>query len=537
MSDPSSLASAFAGNPAVDISSSILPIKLYTDSTPGPVNLLESLSPGETISEIVKPKYVAKATGERLEFARPRSTSNDITNRGQHGYLRLKGSSGKDALTKGAIKAETNIFQDSIKRLTAGTGGEGYDKFLITGVTASMDEKVQIMEVFGDTEVAYYFGRAPMMFVISGTLIDSKDNSWFADWLYTYSDITRGSKLAQRHEQVSLVMPNMTLTGAMHNTSWEQNSISDVSINFRFTMLVTDLVPTPAMAIGTAITDAANFIDFSKVSGLNDQSEINKLKSAEATLKKATSSIASKAAAFSAITAAASTKVSATLGAIGGSVSDGGLFASAKPFTESIAASIDGLTSKVTAGLTTYLGPNSYLGSISSKLSTIRANLFLPVYGVMNSLTKLVGAVFGANGISALLSGLTAPIRNILGDITSFANQATAISNMITSGVADLGRNIKSGFGITQSFDQASRAVSQASGTLAALPQSIGDSIRLLVNGGNMSPGAAFLQSNPKASLSRTPATLNLSGSKPSNLSAQLSILSRKPAVSRGAYL
>ena len=514
----SSTASALVGNPAVD--------------------LFSSLIPGKDLTKMgVKTPFTAKPTGERLELTRPRYSSDDVTDRGKHGFIRLKGNSGQSKPLAGSSSTESSIFKESLKLLTSGDGSNGYDKFLITSVSASMDEKVQITEVFGDTEVAYYFGRAPMMFTISGTLIDSVDNSWFSDWLYTYNSQLRGSQAAQRHEQVTLVLPNMTLTGAIHNTAWDQNALNDVSIGFRFTMFVVELVPTPSLNVNMAISDAANLINFDSIPGLSAQSEINKLKSATAVLQMATSSIASKTAAFSDITSAVSTQISTTLGALGGSVSDGGLFSSAKPFTESIASSINGLTSSVTAGLLGALGPSSFLGSISSSLSTIRANLFLPVYGVMNSLTKLVGAVFGANGVSSLLSNLTAPIRNILGDITRFANQATALSNMVTAGISDLGRNIKNSFGIAQSYDQAVRAVSQASGTIAALPQSIGDSIRMLVNGGVLSPSSTFLQSNPKASLSRTPATLHLSGSKPSNLSAQLSILSRKPTVPKGAYL
>lgn len=53
----------------------------------------------------------------------------------------------------------------------------GYDRFLLTGVRASLTEKVQVTEVFGDNEVLYFFGRQPMVFNLSGILIDSPDNN------------------------------------------------------------------------------------------------------------------------------------------------------------------------------------------------------------------------------------------------------------------------------------------------------------------------------------------------------------------------
>lgn len=509
MADTTSLQSSFlSGNPALDAAA------LQASKANNQANI------NATNKSI--------ALEERLYVSRPRSTSNDVTNRGQHGYLRLKGSVGQDSLPKKTQGAESDSYARSLSLLTSGTGGSGYDKFLITSVSSSMDEKVQITEVFGDTEVAYYFGRSPMMFTVTGTLVDSPDNSWFTDWVYAYNDIFRGSKLAQKREQISLVMPNMTLDGAMTNFSWEQGATNDVTIGFRFTMLVTTMVPTPALPIDTAITDAAKFIDFTNIPGFSGKSQINQIKNATSVIQSPSSSIADKAAALNIMNFMGPNRPGPSLGLSAGQTTDGGLFSAVTSY-------IDSLTGKVTSGLDKSLGPNSFLGSISSSLSTIRANLFLPVYGVMNSLTKLVGAVFGAGGINTLLTNLTAPVRNILGDITRFANQAVAIANMITTGTATLGRNIKSAYGITQSYKEAAAAIHKASGVLAALPGSVGDSVQQLFNGGSIPASAAFLQSNQKATLSRTP-SLGL-GHAAHTMSPQLSILSRGTTTHHGAYL
>jgi hypothetical protein len=506
----SSIPSQIAGNPALDAAS--------------------SLSSDESMVETG-----SRTSSERLMLSRPRSTSNDTTDRGQHGYLKLKGAEGQNTAPTSKNEASSSIYEDSLTLLTS-QEGFGYDKFLITSISSSIEEKVQITEVFGDSEVAYYFGRAPMMFTITGSLVDSPDSSWFVDWIYTYHDLLRGSKLAQNRELVSLVMPNMTLDGAMTNFSWEQNSQNDVLINFRFTMLVSSMVPTPALEINTAITNSANFVNFNSNDALKSKSEINKTRAAVAVLQSHISSISEKKDAITALQNSAKNTASITLGSLSGGSTDGGLFSAAKSGIQGFAKGIDGVASSITSGLNSILGPDSFLGGISTSLSTIRANLFLPVYGVMNSLSKLVGAVFGSNGISSLLSNLTAPIRNILGDITRFANQAVAIANMITNGISSLGRNIQSGFGVIQAYDQAAAAVSRASGTLAALPQSIGDSVQSLFSKGHIRSSAAFLKSNPRATLSRTP-TLHFTHANITNLSPQLLILSKGIPTVRGAYL
>lgn len=466
---------------------------------------------------------------ERLFTSRPRYANNSSIDRGQWGYIRLLGYDGQGSATEGV----SEVYQQSLNLLTQGEeAGAGYDKFLITNISSSMDEKVQVTEVFGDTEVAYYFGRSPMMFNVSGLLFDSRDNSWFTDWIHTYNDILRGSKLAQKREQVQLVLPSMTVNGAITNFAWSQDSQNDVAIKFQFTMLITRLVPTPPVALDYQLSNDANLIDFRGVEQFQNKAQSNQIKNAVLTLQKGDASTAEKAAAMKILSAAPNSTTTLPTS----TTSDGGLFPSAASAINGVASSINGVTSSITQQLNNYLGPNSFLGGISSSLSALRASLFLPVYGVMNSLTKLVGAVFGSGGIASLLTNLTAPIRNILGDITRFANQATAIANTIVAGFGTLGRGFKTGFGITTAYTQAALAMSKASGTFASLPGNVGSSVQGLFSGGFIPTKAAFLKLNPKATLSRTP-SLSFGPHLSLAASPQLSILSKGVTSTKGAYI
>jgi hypothetical protein len=465
-----------------------------------------------------------KPDTERLAYTRPRYASYDAGYRGTHAYIKLLGNSTTRQEAPTNKQVISSVYEDSMKILSSGPDtGSGYDQFIVTDVSSSIDEKVQVTEVFGDTEVAYYFGRAPVMVTVSGMLPDSIDNGWFVNWLSNYESTFRGSRLAQNHQQLQLILPSMTITGAMTNFGWEQHSNNDVHVGFRFTMLVTTLVPTPVVTINSSMSSASRYIDFNAVPGFSNQSTVNQLKNAAAVLKNPGSTLAQKAAALSGINSA--------------SESTDGLFSSVPGSLSEVAKGIDSMTSDVNKWMSDLTGKDGPFASITTALSSIRGNLFKPIYGVMNSLAKLVGAVFGGSGISGVLKSLTAPIRNILGDITRIANQATAITNSVKLGLASLGRGVSGGFGVSQAYQQAILAVTKAAGTIATLPGSVSTNIQTLFNSGHISPQAAFLRSNPKASLSRTPAFLHLSAAHAKAVSPQLSILSRKSTPPQGAYI
>lgn len=454
-----------------------------------------------------------KASGERLEFARPRSTSADRSNRGTHAYICLLTSKEQSSLYASGSSPRTQEIKDTaskdsliegLKSMTTG-GSTGYDKFLLTGIQGSIDEKIQIMEVFGDNEVSYYFGRAPMVFSISGILVDSPDNSWFTDWLNLYAGALRGSQLAMNYELLKLVLPNMTLIGCVTNMGWSQESQNDVAIPFRFQFHVKSLIPTPVIAVGQGLNNAASLLDFSKESTFTKWSEINSLRQQGAVLTGVIQNPLSTLGDYGSAMRNFGSGVSANLGL--------------KATSSAASEFLDGLSSKIGGGLS---GLSGIFTPITSGLEGLRASIFSPIYGVMNSLTKLVRNIFGGTGLSSIISQLTAPIKNILGDITRIASQAVALVGLVTAGISGLGRGVTSGFGMLQSYQSALRAIGKASGCITSAPQTTCGSLKSLFNGGSISSSAGFLQSNPKHGLSRTP-TLSARPSSSSSTSASLS--------------
>lgn len=449
-----------------------------------------------------------ESTKERAYINRPRSTSNDPTNRGQICYIKLLTSGDQRSQYSSGNSTRTNDFTgkvkqeltDSLKALSSSSETVGYDSFFLTSVDAALEEKLQIVEVFGDNEVAYYFGRAPMIFNMGGTLIDSVDTGWFTQWVTTYGAAMRGTELARNFELLKIVLPNMTVIGSMVNFRWSQTSMSDVAIGFSFQFYVKSIIPTPVTAVNTAITNAAQSINFTSMNGNS----------------------------FASWKSIIEGKFNST---------PGGFLDGLGDTSSSASKYLDELNGGITSSVAGFLKGSDVMGGIFSKitggLASLRKSLFAPIYGVMNSLTRLVKNVFGS--ITSVFNALTAPIKNILGDISRIASMATSLINMTVSGLVGFGRGLSTGFGVYQSYLNAVKSIKLASGTIAAAPQNVASGMRQAFNYGFLPTTAAFLKANPKASLSATATLSARPGAKLNNaraaLSPQLAILSSTPAT------
>jgi hypothetical protein len=312
---------------------------------------------------------------ERLFTVRPRSTAIDVQaqgagNRGTRARMRVLTTDLTRSRTRDVAGFVNKDHQDYIvSRLVPGEGspGLGYQDFLLTNVSVSFDEKVQVVQTFGDTDVAYYFGKAPVVFNLAGLLVDDIDNQWFTMFIEAYANILRGTQLARNYELIELTLPNMVVIGTIMSMGYQQDAARDTDIPFSFRLLAKEVVPLPVQLPGNAPSNAANVIDFGKVSSFTGLSELNKQKNALATeLSTATNNP------FSLITGGGS---GATLPTFG----------------------------------------NDNLGSFTTTINAFRSSLFSPVYGVLTTITKVVKSVTG--DISKIVSSFTNPVNTILRDI------------------------------------------------------------------------------------------------------------------------
>lgn len=421
---------------------------------------------------------------ERLLTTRSRSVNHldGGGDRGQRAFIKLLTTDKTRSLNRTDNQSHGNAKPTSLGTSSGGVlkdavTGTGYASFLLTDISCALEEKLQIVETFGDSEVTYYFGRQPIMFNFSGVLMDSVDNNWFIEWLEMYSNVLRGSELARNYELVRLVLPNMTLEGTINRTSWSQNSSRDVDIPFQFGFLAKLITPTPIVAPNKPLTNDP-VINWDKASGFLTQMDQNSIKFSS--LHQKTQDL----------TSVIKDPLSSTSD-YADSLINLGKSAAASANTMDINIEEPSTFANIGTSL------SSMFTGLTSNLSGVRASLFSPVYGVLSSLTKLIKSVTGS--IASVVNGFTNPVKNILRDIKNISNQAIGIVNLvnnsikgITNIVANTDRELQSTIALLK----------KTAGVVSSSPKSISSSLRELYNAGKLPRTTKFLNTGYKPNLS-----------------------------------
>lgn len=454
---------------------------------------------------------------ERMFTARSRGNNNPLTPsgvqddfRGNWAYVKLMTSSSQyneylSGKTNRKLTHKGLIGQDGLISQMGDIDGKrsnGYDKFLLTGVSCQLSEKVQITEVFGDSEVVYYFGRQPIIFNLTGILIDSPDNNWFVDWLKLYDDFLRGSQTAKNYELVKIVLPNMAITGTISGFSWQQDASRDVDVPFSIQFIAKLIEPLPAVNNNVYATNGVRTINFNKAAAFLGQSQINSLKGQVADL---TSIIQNPSASLR--------EKGNALNRLGGGVGGefGAFLENSKNTLKGFQSTIDGWTKQQDNYFNSVRNSALYQ-TVTSSLNGIRTNLFSPIYGILSSLTKLVSNAF--NSATSLFNSVINPVRNILRDITNISKQAIALVNLVNNSITTFGRTVTGQLkGTEQDFKTAIKTLGKAAGVIATAPLSMAQSIANMFSGGILDVNSAFLKTSPKLVFVRP--SLSLSGTRP----------------------
>jgi hypothetical protein len=444
----------------------------------------------KALSDAAKPTQSSTSTKaqstERLSIVRPRSA--DLNERGREGrgqfaYIKLLTNPElKAAYASGDLtKRDVGVGADGKKLFQMATNmvdGYGYDKFLLTSVSGSFNEKVQVKEVFGDSEVAYFFGRQPVMLNLGGTLIDSPDNQWFTDWLQMYSEFFRGTQLAKNYELLQLVLPNMIVTGSVTGMTWTQAADRDTDIAFTMQFLVKSLAPKPILGQNMISSNEIQTVNFPKAGISLTKAGMNVLKASvaaehlSAVLSDPTLSLGTKALAVS----------------------------SAGTSLQDISSKLDSATSAVN-GVAKDLLHSPILQGVNTFLTGVRSSLFSPVYGVLGSLTKLITAVFA--GTRRIFDGYSAPVLNILRDINALTAKARGVESLLSRSATGLGRIINSRLSdISSEYKTVIGSMGKSRGTIVIRPHTALQTSAILRTSGGSRAVPAFLQANGKGSFS-----------------------------------
>lgn len=142
----------------------------------------------------------------------------------------------------------------------AGSGGElrmpwenlipPNTKFFLEQVNESREEKVQVIDTFGEW-VAFFFGRKPEVYSYSGTLLNAQNHDWKNEFQFNYDHYLRGSQAVKHRATMVLQYDDVMVEGYMMNCSISQSAAADKAVPFQFTLLVinrSSLNPLSALA-------------------------------------------------------------------------------------------------------------------------------------------------------------------------------------------------------------------------------------------------------------------------------------------------
>lgn len=404
---------------------------------------------------------------ERGLTIRPRSTpltnkTKYTSERGPIASIKLK-SDRTNTQVLNDLMANGNSNQGLSEVANSLLSDGGYTDFLLTNIDVSFNEKVQVNEVFGDSEVVYYFGRSPVTFNLSGIIFDDIDNNWFYKYIVAYQGVLRGSRVAQNHQLVQINLPNMTIIGTIMGTAYSQDSSRDTDIHFTMQFLAKSIQPRPVVMPSELLNNDALKLNIAQAelpARFQNTASIN-------SIKKSVDS--------------ARAYLGSTMGASSGILGD---------IASSIADFAGGTNTVVSNAINSARGffDNSVGGFLS--VASLRANVIAPIYGVLTTLTKVVKSITGS--VLSLFSSGSSLLGSILQDVKSIANEAIALVNAVESGVNSFVSGIEAG---QNDLRRTIRALKNAAGAITSAPENISSILKRLSKSGLKSGHVASLKS------------------------------------------
>lgn len=117
--------------------------------------------------------------------------------------------------------------------------GPDYTNFILQSVSDAREEKVQIIETFGDAYI-FFFGERPRFLNVSAVLINSFDFNWKAEFWENYERYLRGTKCAEMGARVYLFYDDNIVEGFMMKAQADENAGSPMEVSLNFVLFVTN---------------------------------------------------------------------------------------------------------------------------------------------------------------------------------------------------------------------------------------------------------------------------------------------------------
>jgi len=115
-------------------------------------------------------------------------------------------------------------------------------KFFLESVTENREEKVQVLDTFGEF-VAFFFGSRPEVYTYQGTLLNSINHDWKNEFQLNYEHFLRGSQAVKNRATMFLQYDDVVVEGYMINSQIKQTGIDDKTVPFGFSLLILNRSP------------------------------------------------------------------------------------------------------------------------------------------------------------------------------------------------------------------------------------------------------------------------------------------------------
>lgn len=115
-------------------------------------------------------------------------------------------------------------------------------KFFLESVTENREEKVQIIDTFGEF-VAFFFGARPEVYTYQGTLLNSMNHNWKNEFMMNYEHFLRGSQAVKNRATIFLQYDDVIVEGFMLNSQIRQVATDEHAVPFQFNLLILNRSP------------------------------------------------------------------------------------------------------------------------------------------------------------------------------------------------------------------------------------------------------------------------------------------------------
>lgn len=119
----------------------------------------------------------------------------------------------------------------------------GFNRLILESVQEGHAERSQVVETFGSFYV-FLFGERPPTYTYSGTLINTKDINWRADFQFYYDSYLRGTRCVERYARVVMTYGGRQVEGFMMNFQTSTDSSLEAGVKVSFQVLITDRLRT-----------------------------------------------------------------------------------------------------------------------------------------------------------------------------------------------------------------------------------------------------------------------------------------------------